>query len=360
MQVDEIFDTASRLRRARGAARVRCCCCRSISPSAATCAGCAPGWSASPTTRSRTSPRARRILDRAETELEELLGRAASRSAGTTPATPMTAADRVTHERPALERITMERAALEPHPRWRRFAAGRPSRGCWSRSGSSRCCSAPAAIFASEELLERPTRDRAGPRVGAIDPAEVTVAVLNGTSVNGLAGKVGSDVEANGYELGAMTSTTPGFEQDRGPVRRRPEASGAEGRPRPRRRQAIGRADRPRDPEARRRADVVVIAGEDRAVLSQRARRSARRCSSPSLVATLVTAVLVVRARTPDLVLEVPSRGQQQAVLSPAGDALPRAVLIEFFVRESDAARPGGDRRQQRETSSAPSTPTSR
>ena len=35
--------------------------------------------------------------------------------------TPIPAATRVTHERPALERITMERAALQPHPRWRRF-----------------------------------------------------------------------------------------------------------------------------------------------------------------------------------------------------------------------------------------------
>ncbi len=55
------------------------------------------------------------------------------------------------------------------------------------------------------------------------------------------------------------------------------------------------------------------------------------------LIATLVTSVLVVRARTPDLVLEVSEPGvNQQAVLSPAGGALPRTVLIEFFVRESD------------------------
>ena len=64
------------------------------------------------------------LLDRAETELEELVGpRAGEPTAGVTPVTPVPAATRVTHERPALERITMERAALEPHPRWRRFAA---------------------------------------------------------------------------------------------------------------------------------------------------------------------------------------------------------------------------------------------
>ena len=39
------------------------------------------------------------------------------------------------------------------------------------------------------------------------------MAVLNGTSVNGLAGNVGSDIEASGYVLGSVSSTTPGVER---------------------------------------------------------------------------------------------------------------------------------------------------
>jgi hypothetical protein len=55
------------------------------------------------------------------------------------------------------------------------------------------------------------------------------------------------------------------------------------------------------------------------------------------LAATLVTAVLVVRARTPDLVLEVtePPR-DDPAEFSPQSGPPPHEVLIRFFVRESD------------------------
>ncbi len=55
------------------------------------------------------------------------------------------------------------------------------------------------------------------------------------------------------------------------------------------------------------------------------------------VVATLVTSVLVVRARTPDLVLEVLEPGvNQQTGFRPGPSPLPNAVSIEFFVRESD------------------------
>lgn len=54
------------------------------------------------------------------------------------------------------------------------------------------------------------------------------------------------------------------------------------------------------------------------------------------LAATLVTAVLVVRARTPNLVLEVTEPpANNPASLQPAGPG-PREVTITFFVRESD------------------------
>ena len=141
----------------------------------------------------------------------------------------------------------------------------RPSRGCWSRSASARA----AARCRRDRRLRRscsPTTTRPQrPQVGAIDPATSTVAVLNGTSVNGLAGKVGSDVEANGYTLGAITNTDARLQEDRGHLR-------ATARSRRRRRSPGTSAStkvQPLDRDLRDSwpsdADVVVIAGEDRA-----------------------------------------------------------------------------------------------
>jgi hypothetical protein len=48
---------------------------------------------------------------------------------------------------------------------------------------------------------ERRTRDR---RAVNVDPAQVTVAVLNGTSVQGLAATVGEEVRAGGFTLGTI------------------------------------------------------------------------------------------------------------------------------------------------------------
>ena len=55
-----------------------------------------------------------------------------------------------------------------------------------------------------------------------------------------------------------------------------------------------------------------------------------------ALAATLATAVLVVKARTPDLVLEVTEpAADDPAEFTPGGDP-PNEVAITFFVRESD------------------------
>ena len=55
------------------------------------------------------------------------------------------------------------------------------------------------------------------------------------------------------------------------------------------------------------------------------------------LAATLVTAILVVRARTPDLVLEVTEpAANEDVVFSPIGGKPPHQVAITLFVRESD------------------------
>lgn len=55
------------------------------------------------------------------------------------------------------------------------------------------------------------------------------------------------------------------------------------------------------------------------------------------LTATLAVAVLTVRARTPDLVLEVLSPGRN-FTFAPGGEEEPRSARIEFFVRRSDPA----------------------
>jgi hypothetical protein len=209
------------------------------------------------------------ILDHAERELEDLLGPEEPAPAepapepGMTPSTPAPAATRVTHERPALERITMERAALAPHPRWRRFVARTTQPRVLIAIGVGALVLGAAAIYASEELLRDGGDD--GPRAGAIDRADVTVAVLNGTEVRGLAGNVGSDIESSGYVLGAVSATTPGVE--------RTMVLYADGEKRAAQKVArdLGVDKETVEPVARetRRlagdADVVVIAGEDRA-----------------------------------------------------------------------------------------------
>jgi LytR cell envelope-related transcriptional attenuator len=161
------------------------------------------------------------ILDRAEAELEELVGpkpaapgETAVRPSGTTPVTPVPAATRVTSERPALERITMERAALAPHPRWRRFAARATQPRVLATIGIVGLLVGVGGIFASERLLSDGD-DGEPARAGAIDPADVDVAVLNGTTAGGLAGLVADDVKAGGFTVveGGITNAISSFDQ---------------------------------------------------------------------------------------------------------------------------------------------------
>src|SRR4051794_4165283 len=82
--------------------------------------------------------RSEAMLDRAEAELEEILGVEAPQETlePTVVAPPAlgeaargASAQTTTSERPALEQITTEREALLPHPRWHRF---------WGRVGEPR------------------------------------------------------------------------------------------------------------------------------------------------------------------------------------------------------------------------------
>lgn len=215
------------------------------------------------------------LLDRAETELEEVLGVEAeappaaevapARPAPATPATPLPPAQRVTHERPALERITMERAALEPHPRWRRFVG---------RIGQTRVLAVVAlvavvlglvGIFGSEHLLRGSEQAKHGPKPGAIVPGDVDVAVLNGTSVPGLAAKVGDDVRVNGFKLGTVSNSRRQFDQTVVMYEPRQKRA-AEKVAHDLGVQPVQPIDRQTE-QASGDADVVVIAGADRAKL---------------------------------------------------------------------------------------------
>jgi LytR cell envelope-related transcriptional attenuator len=208
------------------------------------------------------------ILDRAEAELEELTGRAATdvQPPPTTPVTPIPAATRVTSERPALERITMERAALEPHPRWRRLAGRLTEPRILAAIGLVCLLVGVGAIFASERLLSGDGEEGA-PGAGVVDPASVEVVVLNGTTAEGLAGLVADDLRAKDYNVpeGAISNAPSTFDQTVVMF-----APGSERAARKVARQLDVTAVQKISQEARRAAagfdpDVVVIAGEDRA-----------------------------------------------------------------------------------------------
>jgi LytR cell envelope-related transcriptional attenuator len=154
------------------------------------------------------------LLDRAEAELEEILGVEAPPE---TPREPTVVAppaqQTTTSERPALEQITTEREALLPHPRWHRF---------WGWVGQPRVLALIAVgaviiglggIFGSERLLNDNGGTTTTSKPGAIVPQNVSVAVLNGTSVPGLGAKVASDVQVNHFSLGTVGNTRKEYDQ---------------------------------------------------------------------------------------------------------------------------------------------------
>ena len=166
--------------------------------------------------------RSEALLDRAEAELEEILGVAAPQetpeptavaSPALAEAARAAAKQPTTSERPALEQITTEREALLPHPRWHRF---------WGWVGQPRVLAlitlgavilGLGGIFGSERLLNDNGGTTTARKAGAIVPQNVTVAVLNGTSIPGLATKVATDVQVNDFSLGDIGSTRKEYGQ---------------------------------------------------------------------------------------------------------------------------------------------------
>ncbi|HXF00684.1 MAG TPA: LytR C-terminal domain-containing protein [Solirubrobacterales bacterium] len=219
------------------------------------------------------------LLDRAETELEQFLGteyqapsadqadeQAVAEPTLVAPPVPAPAGSgpqRVTTERPALERITTERAALLPHPRRRRLVARVTQPRVLSAMAAAAVVLGLVAIFASEQFLEGDGGSGKGPKPGSVEPGDVEVAVLNGTSVPGLAAKVGDDVKVNGFRLGTVTNSRDQFDQTVVMYARGQQPAG--------KKVAHDLGVKPLQPIDRQTertagdADVVVIAGADRA-----------------------------------------------------------------------------------------------
>jgi hypothetical protein len=156
------------------------------------------------------------LMDRAEVELEELIQPTPlppSERLRTGGLTPVPASTLTTSDRPALEQLTMEREALAPHPRWRRFAARVSQPRVLATLALAAVAIGVAALFASGKLLPGNEPGSAGPKPGAIVPADVNVSVLNGTSLAGLAGRVGDDVERSGFQLGNVTNSRKQYQQ---------------------------------------------------------------------------------------------------------------------------------------------------
>lgn len=180
----------------------------------------------------------------------------------TMPARPLSPAERIALDRPATARITGERAALRtPTGSFSRIEQGPSSRGLVAAVAGVLLLGIAVVVVA----LQLAGGDRPEPRErpAAIDPSEVEVAVLNGTAETGLAGRVGDDVESNGFVLTAATNAETPYEKT--VVMHVP---GAEDEA-----QAVATAlgvarVEPMDPDTRglaADAEVAVVAGEDRA-----------------------------------------------------------------------------------------------
>lgn len=183
---------------------------------------------------------------------------------GTTPPRPLTPAERIALDRPATARITAERVAVreEPVGGVRRFIR-RPTERSLAAIVAGVLVLAIAVVFVVLQTGDQGERGERGARPSSVVPSEVEVAVLNGTAVPDLAARVGDDVEAGDFVLGAVTNSESPLENTTVMYEPGSEDEG----------QAVARelgAARvvPMDDETRALADgapVAVIAGEDRA-----------------------------------------------------------------------------------------------
>lgn len=213
------------------------------------------------------------LLDRAEAELEKIYadrGEPVTGEDGPVAATEVHPGGLVseTSERPALDRRTSELAALEPHPRWKQWR-DRLTRPRWLAAIAVAAAVIAGAIVIGSELSSSNSDQAPAPRAAnAFDPTTITVAVLNGTSTTGLAAKVSADITAEGYQLGRVTNLSGGnfpqtvvYFQPKDKVSKEAARKVAT---------LLGKARvQEITPQAQKlagNADVVVVAGDDRAI----------------------------------------------------------------------------------------------
>lgn len=171
---------------------------------------------------------------------------------------PLSPADRVTADRPALERITAERAAITSPSFWRRTIARGPRHPLVLSAAALLVAVVVVAIVA----LTGPGGGEESGGQGGLDRAEVNVVVLNGSSKSGFAGKVADSLAAEGFSevrtgtTGTSRQTVVLFDRDR-----RREAKVIARQLGVDVLQPLDRASRAVAPDAA----VVVVAGEDRA-----------------------------------------------------------------------------------------------
>jgi len=179
---------------------------------------------------------------------------------------PLSPAERVTGDRPALSRITGDMPAVEPdsgvHRAWARL---RESRHPLLIAGGALLVGAGIFVGALQLLGASGTDGVVSEESAAA--AKIDVTVLNATGVSGLESKVADDIEANGFTLGSTGVSEQKLDRtqvlfadgQRGEARDVADALGVENRD-------IQPLSGPAKQSAEG-ADVVVIAGDDRARL---------------------------------------------------------------------------------------------
>lgn len=179
---------------------------------------------------------------------------------GSYPATGagLTPAERVTLDRPALKRITAERAALESPSFWRRLIARGPRHPLVL---SLMALVVAAVVVATVAILAHNDVDSRS-KGSALDRAAVSVVVLNGSSQASLENKLADTIGAAGF---TSVRTGTGVPADDTLVlydeRKQREAKVVARELNIDKTKALDRATGAMAPDA----DVVVVAGEDRA-----------------------------------------------------------------------------------------------
>ena len=134
---------------------------------------------------------------------------------GSTPPRPLTPAERIALDRPATARITAERPVVAAKPEnggVRRFIRRPSERGLFAIVAGVLVLSI-VVVFVVLQSGEEGSQPERRARPSAVVPAEVEVAVLNGTAVPDLAARVGDDVKAGEFTLGTVTNSESPFEK---------------------------------------------------------------------------------------------------------------------------------------------------